>query len=826
MVMNNRKIKNQIAISLLLFLFLSFWLVVWNCKTYGAGAPVVSTLSSITEGVVTPVRITSDRSGNMYVTDPRGGGILKYNSAGNLLQKISTTSSNLLGIAVAKNGDILVSQGSVVAVYSPSGTRTAEFGTFGIANGITVDDTGAVFVVDSKNNNVQAFNANYAPVVTFGSTGSASGQFKQPTGITFEKLSRQLAVVDTLNGRVQFFTTSGVYQKTVGSFGAGPLKFTSPQAAAFEYSPDGTSLNRMYVVDSFQSNVQVIDAVTTSFLRYISSYGTRGGQMVTPGDILLDPFNRLIIPNGTGTISVFGVESAATSGSGTTFTPPSTGSNPPTLSLNPLSSVTKNSSITLSGTVTIGSSVSVNGTPAAVDTSGNWALTVNLPQQGLNNFIVTASKDSSSSSISAYITLDTSMPVMTMLLFPQTGSTTSNPIQVISGSVSDVTATTVAVTANGIPRAVPVNDGLFDTAILLGIGSNIISVTATNAAGITSQPYSGTVIYDPLAPAVSVATPSGAVTGSASYTVTGTAPANSQVTVNGVPATMTAIQPLAKVSESGVPAEATGTQWTATIPLHSGVNQINISVSVAGNPVISTTTSSVTYAPGQPSLVVTSPAADSATAKALSVVSGSASTGTTVMATMNGVSIPVHMASDGSFTVSLPKFSAPGTYVIIFSAIDTYGKISATSRTLYYDPASPVLTVVDATSSTIKVSTVGGVLIAKDKNGLIATPNNSNGTTFLDLSGAIYDQASLNIYALTPAGLSSRNGDLNGDGNVDIADALLAIQISIGIVPAPTFEQLLHGDVAPLVGHIPAPDGKIRLDDTLFILQKSIGMEW
>src|SRR6185369_16049462 len=254
MVRNNRRMKYQVGRSLLLSFFMSCWLMAWNSKAYSAVVPVVSTLSSITEGAVTPVRIASDRSGNMYVTDPRGGGILKYNSAGNLLQKIDSASKDMLGIAVAKNGDILVSQGSVVAVYTSSGAKTAEFGKFGIANGITVDDTGAVFVVDSKNNNVQAFNASYSPVGTFGSTGSANGQFKQPSGITFEKSSGQLAVVDTLNGRVQFFTTSGVYQKTVGSFGAGPLKFTSPQAVAYEYSQDGTSLNRMYVVDSFQAN--------------------------------------------------------------------------------------------------------------------------------------------------------------------------------------------------------------------------------------------------------------------------------------------------------------------------------------------------------------------------------------------------------------------------------------------------------------------------------------------------------------------------------------------------------------------------------------------
>jgi hypothetical protein len=826
MVKKIRRIRYPVAMTLLFSLLLSYWLMTMTSKAYSAVAPVISTLSSITEGASTPVRIAADLSGNLYVTDPRGGGILKYNSAGNLLQKISTTSKDMLGIAVVKSGDILVSQGSVVAVYSSFGAKTAEFGTFGTANGITVDDTGSVFVVDSKNNNVQVFDSAYTLKNTFGTTGSSSGQFKQPTGITFEKLSRQLAVVDTLNGRVQFFSTAGVYLKTVGSFGAGPLKFTAPQAIAFEYSPDGTSLSRMYVVDSFQSNVQVIDAATTSFLRYIGSYGTRGGLLVTPGDILLDPFNRLIIPNGTGALAVFGVEvTTPPSGSGI-FTPPPTGSSPPALTLNTLNSVTKNSSLTISGTVTIGSTVSVNGTAANVDANGNWALTVSLPQQGLNNFIITASKAGSTSSISTYITLDTIAPIMKVLLFPQTGSTSSNPIQIISGSVSDVTATSLTVTINGASRTVPVNDGLFNTAILLGSGSNSISIMATDAAGISSQPYSSTVIYDPLAPAVTVATPSGAVTGSANYTVTGTAPANSQVTVNGIPATMTGTQPAAKTVESSVSATATGTQWAATIPLQAGVNQINITVSVVGNPVISTTTSSVTYAPGQPSLAITSPASDSATANTSFVISGTASMGASILATMNSDTIPVTVASDGKFTVLLPAFSAPGTYTVTLTAIDSYGKISSTTRTLFYNPTPPALTVVDTIPTAIRVSSAGGVVLARDKNGPIVTPNNSNGTSALDLSGANFDLASLNIYALSPAGISSRNGDINGDGIVDIADALLAIQISLGIAPAPNFEQLLRGDVAPLVSHIPVPDGKIRLDDAITILLKSIGIDW
>jgi uncharacterized protein YfaP (DUF2135 family) len=795
-------------------LLLCCGLPVWESAAHAAVAPSVSTLSAITDGSVTPVRIAADMSGNIYVTDPRGGGVLKYNGAGALVQKISTVNRDLLGIAIASNGDVLVSQGASVAVYTSTGTYVKSFGNFGRANGIAVDDTGTLFVVDSTNNNVQIFNLDYTLKSTFGATGNSAGQFKQPTGITFEKVSRQLAVVDTLNGRVQFFSTAGVYQKTVGSFGSGPLKFTSPQGIAFEYTLNGTSLSRMYVVDSFQANVQVIDAASTSFLRYIGSYGTLGGQLITPGDLLIDPFNRLIIPNGTGSLVLFGVADASSAlppgGTAISFPSPSSGSNPPVLTLNTLPSVTRNGLITVSGTASAGSAVSVNSASATIDANGNWTRSVLLTAQGLNDLVVTATKDSNTSTLSAYITLDSAAPVVTVSTIPQSGSSTSTPIQTIAGAVSDTSATFVTITVNGVPRNITVNDGLFSTAIILSSGSNLISVSTTDAAGNSSSPFTSSVTYNPLALGITVTSAGGAVIGgaSASYIVTGTSPINSQVTVNGIPAAMTE------------------TRWSAAIPLQTGINQIIITASIIGAPLTSTQTSYVTYAPVMPSLSVTAPIADSGTVKASPEISGSASPGASITASLNGVSLQVTVASDGSFIVPLPAFTTPGTYSVFVSAIDGNGRISSTTRTLVYDPTPPSLTLLDTAPSAIKVSSANGVVIARDKNGYISTQNNSNGTSSLDLSGAVYDQATLDIFVLTPVGASSRDGDINGDGTVDIADALLAAQVSLGAAPALSFEKMLHADVGPLVNHTPVPDGRIRLEDVILILQKSVGIDW
>ncbi|HIJ88660.1 MAG TPA: hypothetical protein HPP97_13440 [Desulfuromonadales bacterium] len=66
-------------------------------------------------------------------------------------------------------------------------------------------------------------------------------------------------------------------------------------------------------------------------------------------------------------------------------------------------------------------------------------------------------------------------------------------------------------------------------------------------------------------------------------------------------------------------------------------------------------------------------------------------------------------------------------------------------------------------------------------------------------------------------------GDLNGDGTVNVADALLALQFAIGLKKA-TPAELASGDVAPFVNGTSTPDGIIDIADAVAVLQKSIGL--
>lgn len=833
-------------------------------------APDVTSLTSIAAALSTPVRLASDSAGSLYVSDPRGGGIVKFASNGSHTATYSTA-AGILGLAIASNGEILVSQGTSVAVYTAAGVnKQTPFGTFGKANGIAVTSSGKIFVVDSLNNEVQIFNADYTGAGKFGGSGTTAGKFLQPTGVSYEKVSDQIAVTDTRNGRIQFFSTAGVHQKTIGSFGAGPLKFTSPQSVSFEYSADQSTLKRIYVVDSFQSTIQVIDGTTFEFIRYIGAYGVTDGKLVTPSDILFDKNNRLVVANGTGKLSLFGVAdpttgpylqidtvpqatnqatlvvtgtttgtsvtvngvSATITGSSWSATVPLTpgvnaitiittdangltttkvssvtaiapSANPVSVTVAPVVTVTSQPILALRGTVTTGSAITINGVAATV--AGNdWSANVPL-SNGSNSIKVSASKAGmDTSTIDLSVTLDTSFPTIATHL-PSTGSIFSTPLQTISGTASSASTTTIVLTVNGITQAVPVSGGVFSLPVVLVPGSNTISVAAVDSYGATTQLPTTTVSYDPQAPRVTIITPAAAVSGIATYHLEGTAPAGSSVTVNG--------STIATVS---------GTNWSADVQLVPGVNSFEVKATpTTGNPTTAVTT--VSYSPGLPSLAIVSPTKDTPVGSATNTISGTASPGSAVTALVNGEPTPVTTSASGSFSVAVPTMTVPGTYTVIVNVTNTAtGATSTSTRSIIYDPIPPVITTMSATSP-VKVTAPGGVLIAKDKNGPVGTVTTSGGIATLDLTGATFDTATLNIQALSPAGLSSRNGDLNLDGVVDIKDALKALKVLVGLEPQPTFEQMLRGDVGPVTNGEPSADNRIRMSDIVVIMEKIIG---
>jgi hypothetical protein len=297
-----------------------------------------------------------------------------YNTVGQLQYKISVAKEPG-GIAFALNGDLLVTQGTYVAVlekangWAENVSKRFGLGSFKSAFAIAVDNTntvapatprtatGTIFVSDIQASVIQYFNVDYTPknLSPTGTNGTAwnplraslqklvpypdnaigdsfvnnystkaNSIFNRPAGVAFERTSGRLTVVDSLLGRLQFFDLNGNYVTQLGSFGyslpprltSTPPRFTYPQSIAYEYNSNEV-VERAYVLDTFQSYVYVFDATAAlpawTWLSDIGAYGHNNGYLIVPSDLLFDrknpQNNRLLVSNGFGSVSVYGISS-------------------------------------------------------------------------------------------------------------------------------------------------------------------------------------------------------------------------------------------------------------------------------------------------------------------------------------------------------------------------------------------------------------------------------------------------------------------------------------------------------------------------------------
>ena len=68
---------------------------------------------------------------------------------------------------------------------------------------------------------------------------------------------------------------------------------------------------------------------------------------------------------------------------------------------------------------------------------------------------------------------------------------------------------------------------------------------------------------------------------------------------------------------------------------------------------------------------------------------------------------------------------------------------------------------------------------------------------------------------------ASASGDINNDGSVDTGDVLLATRFVLGTL-TPDSNQLLRGDVAPVINHVSVPDSILNAADLLIIQRRAL----
>jgi sugar lactone lactonase YvrE len=194
----------------------------------------------------------------------------------------------------------LVVTNSEGTAYGPDMTFTtipifgflSSFGSLGSAAGqfsrplsLAADTAGNVWVVDRLNNRLQKFNAKGEFLTQIGSTGSGPGQFNDPRGVAVAP-GGNLWVADAGNSRIQELTPTGTFVRQIT--GVEPLfgdRLQTPGGIAI------TNNGRVWVSDQGKQNVQAYRETPNSFGNtYIGAWGT-GSAFPSGEEEVVNPAN-------------------------------------------------------------------------------------------------------------------------------------------------------------------------------------------------------------------------------------------------------------------------------------------------------------------------------------------------------------------------------------------------------------------------------------------------------------------------------------------------------------------------------------------------------
>jgi protocatechuate 3,4-dioxygenase beta subunit len=321
-----------------------------------------------------------------------------------------------------------------------------------------------------------------------------------------------------------------------------------------------------------------------------------------------------------------------------------------------------------------------------------------------------------------------------------------------------------------------------------------------------------------------------AITNNATLNISGTATDNTMVaaiTINGKPATFS----------------ATDGSFSYAVTLLPGENKITTSVSDAGGNT-ATDSRTVTLDQRAPLLTVTAPADNIKTAASGIIVSGSVDkTSTVQVADNDGTQLSAAMAGN---TFSAAVNLKAGINTLIITATDLAGNKSTEKRTVVCDNLNPTLAVTDPSQDSASIQaaitikgtvsdTITNTTVQITVDGSNYTPAVTNGAFSQQISFAAEKTYQVIVTATDELGNAStvrRNivyssqggGDINGDGAIDAKDALRALQIVLGVVE-PSTDDLMRGDVAPLINGKPVPDGIIDIGDVVLIMGRVVGLK-
>jgi gliding motility-associated-like protein len=255
-----------------------------------------------------PIGIVTDNAGNVYVADALCNVIKKINPSGNVTTLAGDGMSGYkdgagtgaefntpLGLTIDASGNLYVADelnerirkitpGGVVTTVAGNGSRQSADGgaaaaAFSDPSGLVFDNAGNLYITDAGSSRIREISA--AGVVTTlagsgTSTGSADGPgnvatFNGPYGITIDKAGN-LFVSDRFNNEIRKITPAGLVSTFAGNTALGPAggstdgvgtaaSFSDPTGLVFDASGD------LFVADRYNHKIRKItpDGTVSTF---------------------------------------------------------------------------------------------------------------------------------------------------------------------------------------------------------------------------------------------------------------------------------------------------------------------------------------------------------------------------------------------------------------------------------------------------------------------------------------------------------------------------------------------------------------------------------